>query len=103
MDSEDALHQISEQIERKEALRSSDGWHLPDQCILVLSIPDCPFSELLPSLTEDLALNFAENGFLQIWLADHSEMEEYLEIELFALKPHGLWGHYPRDRGKPFA
>lgn len=95
----DAAVRIYEQIERKEALRNSPGWFLPECTILLLSTPDCRLTDLAGYL---LAEDFQDNGFTEIWLADHTEIEEYCEIELFGLKPLTYWGHHRRDRGKPF-
>jgi hypothetical protein len=99
MDAWDASAHFYARLERKEALRRSPTWHLPDHCILVLSLPDCPLSELGKRLCKE---DFQENGFEEIWIADHSEMEEYGAVELFGLKPSAYWGHHSRNRGKPF-
>lgn len=99
MDADEAAAMIYDQIQRKDALRNSPGWHLPEKCILLLSIPDCSLSDLADVLISE---DFQDNGFQEIWIADHTEIEEYGEVELFGLKPLTYWGHHCRDRGKPF-
>ena len=99
MDADDAVAMIFDQVQRKEHLRNSLGWHLPNNCILLLSIPDCRLSDIADIFLPD---DFQDNGFEEIWIADHTEIEEYGEIELFGLKPLNFWGHHRRDRSKPF-
>lgn len=99
MDADEAAARIFDQVQRKDALRNTPGWHLPENCILLLSIPDCPLSDLADVLIPE---DYQENGFEEIWIADHTEIEEYGQIELFGLKPLKYWGHHRRDRGKPF-
>jgi hypothetical protein len=89
MDADEASAMIFDQAQRKDILRNSPGWHLPNNCILLLSIPNCLLSDLSEVL---LAEDFQDNGFEEIWIADHTDIEEYGEIELFGIKPLKYWG-----------
>jgi hypothetical protein len=102
MDGDDAAFEVQAAVTRKAAKRAEEDWQLPDSSILVLSIPDCPISDLNYFLEAYCRNEFEDSGFTEIWLADHSEMEAYGAIELFCLHPAEWWGHYVRDRGKPY-
>jgi hypothetical protein len=86
----------------KDAKRAEKDWQLPNSSILVLSTPDCPITDMDYFLEEYCRGEFEDNGFTEIWLADHSETEAYGAIELFCLHPPEMWGHYARDRGKTY-
>ena len=99
MDSDKASAMIFDQIQRKDRLLTSPSWDLPESCILLLSIPDCRLSDLADSLVSE---DFQDNGFEEIWIADHTDFDACGEVELFGLKPLAYWGHHRRDRGKPY-
>jgi len=91
----------------KEKNSSASDWQLPNSSILVLSTPDCPISEmenyLGNGMREELVQTCDESGFSEIWIADHTEVEAYGNIELFGLFPAEYWGYHPNNsRGKPY-
>ena len=102
MDGPDAAIHVQAAVARKATKRAEPDWKLANSSILVLSTPDCPISDMKYFLDEWCRGEFDESGFTEIWLADHSETEAYGAIELFCLYPNEWWGHYARDRGKPY-
>ena len=105
---QDAIQAISAKAAKlKEKNSGASEWQLPNSSILVLSTPDCPISEMEKYLDndtrEELAETCAESGFSEIWIADHTEVEAYGNIELFGLLPVEHFGYHPnRSRGKPY-
>jgi hypothetical protein len=83
------------------------AWQLPDSSILVLSTPDCPITEIETFLNDDardelLGISH-QSGFSEIWIADHTEVEVFGNVELFGLFPIEFWGCHPNySRGKPY-
>lgn len=90
MDDLTAQDKIYEALEKKKGLGS-------DKVILVLQLFDCPLSELITFLNENLRDDFASYGFAEIWLADYTGLEAYGDIELFCLHPSECWGYYQRS------
>jgi hypothetical protein len=45
---------------------------------------------------EKLAEAPKERGFCEIWLADYSGFEVYMDIEMFDLYPAKSWGHHEK-------
>ncbi len=100
MDSDKALELIYHALEKKEEQRINYGiW--ADKTILVINLVDCPLPSLRPYL-ESLQDDFISHGFVEVWLANHSD-DAYSDIELFGLSPLKVWGYYPRPPGqKPY-
>jgi hypothetical protein len=63
---------------------------------------DCPLSDLHRYLDRSSPQDYADLGFVEIWVADYSELEAYGTIELFGLYPPEFWGYHELDRGKPY-
>jgi hypothetical protein len=98
MDPVEALQGVYNRIGDKEFKRRGPNWRLRDDAILVVQVMECPlihFQSLLEPPPDP-------HGFKEIWLADYSELDAYGNIEIFALHPAQLWGHYPSNRGKPY-
>lgn len=72
------------------------------ETILVLQSDYHPLDDLEDFLTPDLAGDFADFGFTEIWIADFTTLEEFGSVDLFCLKPLQLWGHYNLQSGKPY-
>jgi hypothetical protein len=103
MDSADAVLTVGGAIWSKARKLAEPDWQLPHSSILVVSIPDSPLSEIAHEFDSSLRQEFAETGFSEIWLADHSGMEAFGSIELFGLVPAKWWGYHQRHQGmKPF-
>ena len=99
----DGVDAVANAILRKARKRREADWKLPDSSILVLSTPDCPISEMEDHLCLDLQPEFAESGFSEIWIADHTETDAYGTIDLFGLVPRKWWGYHPAPwAGKPY-
>lgn len=94
---------ICRSIEWKEKKRTSHDWGCADSTILVIPV-DCPLDDLAYYLNDWPPDDFDGHGFLAIFIADHSELDAYDAVELFALHhPESeLRGHWERDRGKPY-
>jgi len=91
----------------KEKNTDAPDWQLPNSSILVLSTPDCPISEIENFLDEgsleELKETCQQSGFYEIWIADHTEVDAYSNIELFGLFPAEYFGYHPNNsRGKPY-
>lgn len=89
MDTTEAYHQICAQIERKNGLAS-------DKLILVLQLMETNIHELIPEL-EAAPEDFAKYDYMEIWIADHTGIEAYADVELFCLHPPEYWGFYERS------
>jgi hypothetical protein len=101
MDSDEALELIYHTIEIKEEKRTKNYGIWADNTILVINLVECPLSSLRPYLNT-LQGDFNFHGFVEVWLADHSD-DAYSDIELFGLSPLEIRGYYPRPPGqKPY-
>jgi hypothetical protein len=99
----DAIDHIWPTAERKSQKLKAGSWHYADNTILVLQVMDCPLSELCWLLEECSSPDdYADLGFSEVWVADYSELDAYMVIELFGLYPQRWWGYRERDRGKPY-
>lgn len=87
----------------KEEKRQSKGWRHSEKTILIMELIESPLSELSQLLSEELFPDIADSGFLEVWLADLSEIEAYGNIELFCLHPREWWGYYKRPLQKPYS
>ena len=96
MDSGDAVIAVGEAIWRKAKKLAEPNWQLPHSSILVVSMPDSPLSQIAQRFDLSLRREFAETGFGEIWMADHSGMEAFGSIELFGLVPERWWGYHRR-------
>jgi hypothetical protein len=101
---QEILDRIFELIEKKDKTRSINYGRWADKTILILGLFDCSFWSLRPFLTKDIQEDFANHGFIEMWLADNTGVEAYRNIELFGLFPAKWWGYHQRkdpDR-KPY-
>lgn len=99
----DAVIAVGAAIWRKARKLTEPDWQLPQSSILVVSIPDSPLSEIGCRFDSSLRHEFAEAGFSEIWLADHSGMEAFGCIELYGLVPERWCGYHNLHAGrKPF-
>jgi hypothetical protein len=101
-DEYETLDRIFWAIERKDRKRGTGDWRLRRDTILVLQLMDCPLSELSAFLEDADPSDFGGHGFKEVWIADHSELDAYGNVELFGLYPRRLWGHFEIARGKPY-
>jgi len=97
----DAVHTI---IKDKEHKRHSAHWRTPDSTILIIELLDYKFDSLAWTGQSSFYGDYADTGFLEIWLADYSTLEPYGEVRLIGLHPSEFWGlhHQPALKGKPY-
>ena len=97
----DLLASVATIIAGKERLRRSNGWC---STILVVELLNYSFESLAWASDASCADDFADTGFLEIWLADHSTVEPFGEVRVIGLHPSRVCGlHYqPALEGKPF-
>jgi hypothetical protein len=90
-------------IQVKDRKRRTGTWTHRDNTILVLQEGDCPLARLGPWLEDLGPEEFSDHGFAEVWVADHSELDAYGNIELFGLYPEALRGHFQAwYRGKSY-
>jgi hypothetical protein len=89
-------------IDKKEGKRRAGEWAERRNTILVLQLHRCPLNDIVRYLEDAGPPEFADHGFLEVFIADHSELDAYRAVELFGLFPTRLWGHHERYRGKPY-
>lgn len=96
-DAQATLDRIFELIQKKDNARSINYGNWADKTILVLQLCDCSLWSLRQFLTDDIREDFSAYGFVEIWLADYTEIEAYRDIELFGLFPLKWWGYHRRE------
>jgi hypothetical protein len=102
-DAMDANDNIWSTAEYKSRKLKAGNWQHAENTILVLQVMDCPLSDLHRYLEDGSSpQDYADLGFVEIWVADYSELEAYGTIELFGLYPQEFWGYHELDRGKPY-
>ncbi|MCG6535042.1 MAG: hypothetical protein L7F78_10180 [Syntrophales bacterium LBB04] len=89
-------------IDIKEEKRKSKTWKLSERTILIIYLQESPLWEIISALKEDLFPDIQGYGFIEIWIADLSEIEAYNNIELFCLFPPRISGYYKRPIQKPY-
>ncbi len=101
----DAIALIWGTAHRKAELKKKNRWPNSNNIILVLQLIDTPLRHIKTCLTDDLINDFASLDFMEIWLADYSEIDAYGDIELFGLYPQQWRGYHqrPNPYRKPFA
>lgn len=78
-------------IAAKEAKRRKPHWKHPDATILVLDLPEgCRFEDWPEDSAE--SGEFRKSGFMEVWISDHSSIEEYGEATAIGLYPSSIWG-----------
>ena len=78
------------------------GWILPET-ILAIQLFDNPLSETYRELEQIDYDEYAESGFAEIWIADHSTIGAFGCVELFGIHPEQLAGYYNLTAGcKPY-
>ncbi len=88
-------------IQKAKKLRKA-GWPT-SEVILVIQLFDNPLSEIHRGLAKIDSGEFVEAGFSEIWITDHSTIEAYGLVEVFALYPECFAGYYPLAFGrKPY-
>ena len=76
---------------KKETKRRKDHWRIPEATILVLDLIDGDLIEEWP--TEDsYSEDFADSGFIEVWISDHSTIETHGEVTAIGLYPKRIWG-----------
>lgn len=78
-------------IAAKEAKRRKPHWKHPDATILVLDLPEGYRFEDWP-VDSSFANDFSDSGFIEVWISDHSSIEEFGEITAIGLYPSTIWG-----------
>ena len=101
MTPDQAIDQIELMIYTKEEKRKSKTWRLSDKTILIIYLQESPLWEISRALLELLA-DLEEYGFIEIWVADLTELDAYNDIELLCLFPLNIRGYYKRRPQKPY-
>ena len=91
----ETMELIQNFIERKEKARKDRYIKSVDETIHVLELVDGSLDSYRWYL-DDLKGDFCNHGFLEIWLADYTELDAYGDIELFGLYPDKWWGYHQR-------
>ena len=104
MSAYDLLDAVNIIIADKECKRQSTHWRTPDSTILVIELLDYKFDSLAWTNENSFFSDYADTGFLEIWLADYSTLEAYGEVRLIGLYPPTFRGvhHQPAFEGKPY-
>jgi hypothetical protein len=97
----DTVHCI---VDQKAKKRAEGNWRLPSNTILVIKLIDYTF--MFPGWFEKkcLADDYADAGFSEVWLADHTQLDAYGAVRLIGLYPRRIWGlhHQPSFLQKPY-
>ena len=104
MSAHDLLAAVHVIVADKQRKRQSVHWRTPDSTVLVIELLDYTFDSLTWMQDRSFSSDYADTGFLEIWLADFSTMEAYGEVRLIGLYPPEFWGvhHQPALEGKPY-
>lgn len=78
-------------IAKKERRRGERHWKYPDATILVLDLAEGYRLENWPG-NPSLAENFRDSGFIEVWISDHSSIEQYGEVTAIGLYSPSIWG-----------
>ena len=95
-DPQETMERIFQLLEDKDKKRSKNYGNWADKTILVLQLRDCSLCSLRLFL-DDIREDFSGYGFVEIWLADYTEIEAYGDVELFGLIPAKWWGYHRRE------
>lgn len=87
--------------EKADKLRKG-GWKV-SETILAIQLFDNPLSETRRELEQIDYDEYAEAGFAEIWIADHSTIDAFGRVELFGIYPERIAGYYALTVGcKPY-
>ena len=78
-------------IAKKEKKRCSPHWRLPHATILVLDLPEGYRFESWPE-DDSCSAEFADSGFIEVWISDQSSIETHGETTAIGLFPRSIWG-----------
>jgi hypothetical protein len=94
----DCAWTMSEAIASKETKRRQPDWTLPNATLLVLQVMNTPVDELVRFLADgSLKGDFAGHGFLEVWIANYTTVDEFRTVELYGLHPERWWGPHQRS------
>lgn len=104
MESYDLLEAINRMIAAKQRKLESPHWRTPNNTILVIELLDYAFESLCWLKDTSLNDDYADAGFIEIWLSDHSTLEAFNEVRLIGIYPLHFWGLHsqPKLAKKPF-
>ena len=104
MSAHDLLAAVQVILANKQQKRQSVHWRTPHSTILVIELLDYTFDSLSWMRDSSFSSDYANAGFLEIWLADFSTLDAYDEVRLIGLYPPELWGvhHQAALEGKPY-
>lgn len=78
-------------LAKKEVKRRKAHWKHPQATILVFDLPEGVRIENWPDDSE-LSDDFADSGFVEVWICDHSSLGEFGEATAIGLFPRAIWG-----------
>jgi hypothetical protein len=101
---QETLDRLFNHADRKEEKRKESDWQVPDSCLLVIQLMDCPLDDFASQVDRSLIADFAALGWQEIWAADFTVVEPFGEVWLFGLYPEKWWGPHPGPRAgtKPY-
>jgi hypothetical protein len=93
---------VASYVVRKGETLRKNGWPLED-AMLVIQVYDSPLWETHRGLDLSLDDDYSEYPFAEVWIADHSALEAFGQVELFCAHPPSTAGYYAlHTRRKPF-
>lgn len=95
IDASVTLETIYSLIGRKEKARTERYTERVKDNILALQLVHGSLDQVAYAF-DGLEAAFACHGFVEVWLADHSGLEAYGDVELFGLYPGQWWGPHSR-------
>ena len=95
MDAAGVADVIYRMAKSKADKRVRNHWPCSSSTILVLQL-ECPLRSLSEYLEPIWCDDLSALGFLEVWLADYSEIDAYGDVELFGLFPESIWGYHQR-------
>ena len=102
MSNDHAVEMIQQVTNDKEQKRTEPDWKVSDSTILVVELRDTRLADIWPCISSEIIPDVYSTGFLEVWLADLSELEAYNDIELFCIKPNEFAGYHRRELEKPY-
>lgn len=100
----DTYIRVQEAIARKDYLRRTAGWSLPDNTVLILQLIDAPIESVAKFFGSEILEAGEASGFSEIWLVDYTVEEAYSTVQLYGIIPKCFSGLHDRALGssKPY-
>lgn len=98
---------VSRDLQLEHRLARSDcgqRWRTPKNTMLVVNLIDYGIRHPHSFSDAHLSDDYHDTGFVEIWLADHTQVEAFRAVRLVGLYPREHWGlhNQPSLSGKPY-